>query len=75
MNIQEAVQLGKDQDSWFRPVSWRGSGLGVEVVGNSLFVSPNPTGRCQEYVPTYQELVGEWEVIEPDFVLDKRFNV
>jgi hypothetical protein len=72
MNLIEALQLAKDKDMWFRPVSWKGSGCALTVEAHEpqlpIFFVPTSKGGFRALMPNFEDLVGEWNVVSPDNV-------
>jgi len=74
MKIDEAFQMMVDnRQLWGRPLSWRGSGLGVYLVGGVRpVIVPNPRGSYGPgFIPVYKDVIDEWEVIDPDIILNE----
>lgn len=73
MNIVEAVKTPPDK--WFRPLSWRGSGMALYChpasgKGHYLLRVPGLYGG-EVYAPTVSEIQEEYEVVDPAFVLQE----
>jgi hypothetical protein len=59
---------------WTRPVCWQGSGtaLALDMDGQTLLMVPSAKGGDRAYMPSYNSLVGEWEVVDSEVVLNER---
>jgi hypothetical protein len=74
MKVNEAIEAIRENSSlWARPISWRLSGVAIHVnMGTRLSVVPSSTGG-QTWFVRAEDLVDDWEVIDPDLVLDEAF--
>jgi hypothetical protein len=70
---REAGVPGAREGIWVRPVSWRGTGraLDYNVETHDLDVVPF-ANRATQYTPTIDELIEEWELVNPADVLKER---
>ena len=74
MKIDEAFKMMiANPQLWGRPLNWRESGRGVFLVGDvRLVIVPNPRGSYGPgFIPNYKDVVDEWEVVDPDVILDE----
>ena len=59
---------------WIRPLCWNGTGtaLVLDDDGETFLMVPSAKGGERAYMPSYKSIVGEWEVVEVDDVLNER---
>lgn len=71
MKLHEVLKDVKGStDKWFRPVSWKGCKHAYCIEdGHSYFV-PSPHGGYCDMVAQVDILIGDWEIVTPDEVLD-----
>jgi hypothetical protein len=71
MKLHEAIEA-LTADHWFRPVSWRGSGVAYAVKEGHSFFVPSSRGGIEGMTGDLNDLAGEWELTTPDDVLGER---
>lgn len=75
MNLLEVLQEVKkhpDGAIWFRPVGWKGDGVAFLIEDSHIYIVPSPMGG-ERYMLTYtEELLGEWELVDPRDVCEWR---
>ena len=73
MKVNEAIAaISQDNSKWARPLWWRNSGLAISIYNYTrLAVVPSSTGG-QRWNVNALDLMDDWEVVEPDVVLDER---
>lgn len=84
MNIVQAVETARllneanGVDWWFRPKSWKGSGIALAYSGSKdspdliIVVPHGPSGAFPAQLPRGRDIVGDWEVVSPDQVLKEK---
>lgn len=70
MKISDAIR--KSDGNWFRPVKWRGAGMAYCLKDTDTHLVPSARGGDCGMTPDADALVGEWEIVTPDVVLDER---
>lgn len=70
MQIDEAIR--KSDGNWFRPTKWRGAGMAYCLKGNDTYLVPSARGGDVGMTHDADALVGDWEIVDPDVVLDER---
>lgn len=71
MKLHEAivyVQSRPDEDLWLRPVGWEEAALCLKL--NNINVVPC-LSLDRYWHPKISDLVGDWEIVLPDHVLDE----
>jgi len=68
MNMIDAARMAEAEGLWFRPLSWQGAGIALEVKGDYLYVRTNPISGSEQYRGRFSHLFREWEVVNPDVV-------
>lgn len=72
MNIRDAINAIRDGNKWARPSHWRGSGEAITAYcEHRLAVVPSATGG-KAWHPSVKDVTDDWDVLEPDEVLDER---
>ena len=79
MKIQEALKLTLRENKkgnwvWCRPVDWRCVGIAICIQDEKLRMVPDPRGGIR-WIPSFTDLVNNWEVVEPDIVLGERDKI
>jgi len=72
VTIQQALQEAMRTGRWFRPVSWTGCGVALCVYNEAIMIVPGACGARPAYFPDAPDILGEWEVVEPDTVNGER---
>ena len=77
MTLQEAIaemQKPETVRHWFRPVSWRGLGqaFDLSIGGKRVEFVPTPRGGSDYMTTAVSDLIGDWELVEVETVLDER---
>lgn len=74
MNIKEAIEFVSNNSpaAWFRPVSWKGSGQAFTVKDNKTYLVPSLNGGILDMTFYVDDLIEEWETINPSEVLQER---
>ena len=71
MNILEVFSSDKDlRDNWFRPVSWKHCREAYCVIDGDIYLVPTSRGGSPQFTRFPSEIVGEWEIVDPDVVLN-----
>ena len=75
MNVLDVVrELNVQNDAWgsmwFRPVGWRGLKSAFVIEDNRVMFVPTSSGGHPAHFPSPDELLGEWEIVEPSVVLE-----
>ena len=74
LSVSEALSdpRVRDLDLWARPVSWRGSGNALSIDRRSGKIVFTPCFGVVFWHPSLKDLISEWEIVEPDLVIDER---
>ena len=70
MNLQEAIIKAKETDNWFRPVGMFCQAYYVRPDSMILTV-PSPEGGYIGITALVENLLGDWEIVDPDFVCEE----
>ena len=74
MKLHEAIAVANESDThWFRPVSWAGSGSAYTTNRGRVGIVPTARGMSESMTTFVEDLLGEWEVVTIDNVLDERY--
>lgn len=70
---REAGVPGNRESIWARPVSWRGLGMALDYNTENERLDVVPFfAHPHSYAPTLDELIEEWELVDPFNVLEER---
>ena len=72
MELHEAIAESQadPENKWFRPVSWRGTTQALVVIDGHVCQVPQFRGGVPHMPTNINALVGDWEVVTPDEVLE-----
>ncbi len=68
-------ELDERTKVWFRPVDWQGIGSAYVIDfrdPQSILLVPSFRGGSPAYFPKVYTILDEWEIVNPDDVLDNR---
>jgi hypothetical protein len=67
------IKSGKQATYWWlRPKAWCGCGQALVSDTTDFQLVPDPRGGQRASMPSFEEIVGEWEVVPSDVVLKER---
>ncbi len=73
MKLSEVLTiLQNNNDYWFRPISWKGSGMAYVLKGGFTHVVPSSRGGDPGMTNRASDLMEDWEIINADTVLRER---
>lgn len=71
MKIDEAIQVVLYTGEWFRPITWVRTGQALTIYqGHRIAIVPSATGG-RTWHPCVEDLLSEWQVVDPNTVLDE----
>lgn len=71
--LAEAMSNDNPFDVWFRPITWRKSGMAfaLDYDLKSTVMVPNSTGGIPQMTKEVVDLMADWEIVSPDFILEE----
>jgi hypothetical protein len=70
MTLQEAIKKSIETNDWFRPISWKGAVCAYCIHKGDTQLVPTRSGGTLHMITSVNGLMGDWEVVSPDQVLN-----